>query len=46
MSPTETSNTLAGMVAPLSGQSMVLRKAVVTNGIREVTLNILKYFYI
>ncbi|XP_025993031.2 syntenin-1 [Solenopsis invicta] len=29
---------LAGMIAPLSGQSMVLQKAHVTNGIRELTL--------
>lgn len=32
----ETGNLLRGMVAPLSGQSVALQKAVVTNGIREV----------
>ncbi|XP_032667631.1 syntenin-1-like [Odontomachus brunneus] len=34
----ETSNLSSGMVAPLSGQSMALQKAVVTNGIRELIL--------
>lgn len=29
-------NKLGGMIAPLSGQSVGLQKAVVTNGIREV----------
>ncbi|XP_011146338.1 syntenin-1 [Harpegnathos saltator] len=34
----ETSYSLAGMVAPLTGQSVALQKAVVTNGIRELVL--------
>ncbi|KAG5308623.1 SDCB1 protein, partial [Pseudoatta argentina] len=33
-----TRSPLAGMIAPLSGQSMALQKAYVTNGIRELTL--------
>ncbi|KYN03894.1 Syntenin-1 [Cyphomyrmex costatus] len=33
-----TCSPLAGMIAPLSGQSMALQKAYVTNGIRELTL--------
>lgn len=33
-----TSGPLAGMVAPLSGQSLGLQKAQVTNGIREVSI--------
>lgn len=32
-----TSGPLAGMVAPLSGQSLGLQRAQVTNGIREVS---------
>ena len=33
-----TSGPLAGMVAPLSGQSLGLQRAQVTNGIREVSI--------
>lgn len=35
-SPNGTYNSLTGFVAPLSGESMALQKAHVTNGIREV----------
>ncbi|XP_014482555.1 PREDICTED: syntenin-1-like [Dinoponera quadriceps] len=38
ISPNETRNSLSGMIAPLSGQSMALQKAFVTNGIRELIL--------
>lgn len=37
-SPNVTYNPLTGIVAPLSGQSMALQKAHVTNGIRELIL--------
>lgn len=35
-SPNVTYNPLAGIVAPLSKESLALQKAYVTNGIREV----------
>lgn len=41
-----TSGPLAGMVAPLSGQSSGLQKAQVTNGIRNVGFLLCAYIYI
>jgi len=38
LTSTNVSSPLAGMIAPLSGQSMALQKAYVTNGIRELML--------
>lgn len=38
LTSTNVSSPLSGMIAPLSGGSMALQKAYVTNGIRELTL--------
>jgi hypothetical protein len=45
-SPNITYGPLMGMIAPLSGQSQILQKAHVTNGIREVKYPIAIIFYL